>query len=183
MSRLTSRVSLNVVLAYEDFPTGLHALRTFELLFLESNQCPNFDTQNLWKFDLLGISKLREIAVIEAANADLVIISAHGLGELPPPVKQWMDGWVNARQPGPGALVAMLDGAGWESASRFAMEPYLEDCALRAGMDYFIQKVQGRHLLDQSDSAADTKSDWRAFEILTETGPDSCRIPRPQPRN
>jgi hypothetical protein len=174
------RVSLNVVLAYEDFPTGLHALHTFDLLFLKDNERLQFDTRNVWKFDLLGISRLRQIAAAEAAGADLVIVSAHGPDELPPTVKRWMEDWVGARPACPGALVVMLDGAGSDLPARFAMESFFESCARRAGMDYFIQKAPGRHALERADFGADTGRVWRALEILTDDRIGSDRMLRPE---
>ena len=86
------QVPLNVFLAYEDFPTGIHALRTFDAVFLEEGDHPRNDTQMVWKFDLLKIKRLREAAIREAAQSHMVIISAHGTADLPLTVQQWLEG-------------------------------------------------------------------------------------------
>jgi hypothetical protein len=168
---------LNVFLAYEDFPTGIHALRTFDAVFLEDGDYPGRDTHMVWKFDLLKIKRLREAAIREAARAHMVIISAHGTGDLPPAVREWMEGWVNARGERPGALAVMLDGGTSDPTDRFAMESHLEACGRRARMDYFIQRVPGRHRLQGEDLGTTTDRDWRAFETLTQTPPNSPGSP------
>jgi hypothetical protein len=171
-------IELNVVLAYEDFSTGMHALRTFDHLFLGRHQAPQLNMQNVWKFDLLGIKKLREIAVSEAVHADMVIISAHGSGDLPADVKRWIEGWVGERQPGPGAFVILLDDTDRDASGQLAVEAYLEDCAAQAGMDYFIQKIAGRNVLEKPDDRPSTQNDWQALDILTGGALASTASPR-----
>ncbi len=176
-SFLARQAPFNVFLAYEDFPTGIHALRTFDAVFLEDGGGPGYDTQMVWKFDLLKIKRLRDAAIRDAAQSHMVIISAHGTDDLPLVVRQWMEGWVNARPAGPGALVVMLDGGTSDPTDRFAIESQLEDFGRRAGMDYFIQRVPGRHRLEREDLGATTDQDWRAFETLTQTSPNSPGSP------
>ncbi len=171
-------IELNVMLAYQDFSTGMHALRTFEHLFVNGRHAPQLKTQNVWKFDLLGIRKLREIAVAEAAVADMVIISVHGPGELPNGVKEWIEGWVMERQPGPGALVMLMDDSDAEAPEQLAVEAYLQACAAHAGMDCFINRIQGRHGLEKSALASSPQTDWPAVDIQMESQPDSGGSPR-----
>jgi hypothetical protein len=136
------RGQLNVFVAYEDFPTGNHALRMFERLFPGSGESSHFSAKNVWKFDLLQIAKFRDMAAAEAASADMIILSTHGIGGLPPAIKRWMELWVQKRQGVAGALVVLLDSTrAQRGVSGLHTEAYLEACAFRAGMDFFMEGV------------------------------------------
>lgn len=135
----------NVLVAYEDFATGHYALNVFNRLFPGSSQFPDFSTRNVWKFDLLEIAKFRSLAAEEAANADVIIISAHAAVALPVAVKRWLDMWIDERPHDPGAFVVLLSRTAKRVASDLRIETYLEACARKAGMDFFIQREDLRH--------------------------------------
>src|SRR5947209_20040133 len=88
-SVLESNSRFNVVIAYEDFETGKHAKRTYDFLVENLGHDCQF-TNQMWKFEVLCIPKLREMAARDAAMADIVMISCHGK-ELPPEVKAWVE--------------------------------------------------------------------------------------------
>lgn len=132
--------AFSVLVAYEDFATGTHALNIFDRLFPGSSELSRFSTQNVWKFDLLEIAKFREMAASEAAYADMIIISMHGRAGLPRAVKRWMDTWVLKRKYDTGALVVLLDSTKRErGVAGIEMETYLSKCAFRAEMDLFLE--------------------------------------------
>src|SRR5262245_17135004 len=79
--------AFNVVIAYEDFETGKQAKRTYDFLVDHLGRDCQF-TNSMWKFDVLNIPKLLDIAVKDGLVADIVIISAHGQ-DLPTHVKTW----------------------------------------------------------------------------------------------
>src|SRR5580692_13098432 len=87
-SGLRSGGPLAVVLACEDFASGMHALCAFDPLFTDSNSGHPSGGQgvwkSIWKFELLEIASLRKAAEAEAAAAQLVVLSAHAPGELSP---------------------------------------------------------------------------------------------------
>jgi hypothetical protein len=145
--------AFSVLVAYEDFATGNHALRMFERLFPEGGGLSRFTTRNVWKFDLLEIAKFREMAAEEAAGADMVILSLHGKDGLPRAVKRWMDMWVLKRVHDTGALVVLLDSTKRERGiPGIQMETYLQTCAFRAGMDFFlegaVEPISARRITD-----------------------------------
>jgi hypothetical protein len=80
----------SVVIAYEDFETGKQARRTYDLLVEQLGREFRFANQ-MWKFDVLSVAKLREAAVKDAAAADIIIISARAQSDLPPGVKDWLE--------------------------------------------------------------------------------------------
>lgn len=124
----------NVIIAYEDFESGMHAKKTYD--FLTANLGHDFVVNNqMWKFDVLSIPKLREMAACDAAEADIIIISSHGGSELPVPVRAWIDAWLN-KECGAIALVALFD-RGPEQAE--GVRRYLAEVAKRAGLEFFAQ--------------------------------------------
>ncbi|MGH7971380.1 MAG: hypothetical protein ACREIC_21895, partial [Limisphaerales bacterium] len=84
--------AFTVLIAYEDFDTGKLAKRTYDFLVENLGRDCSFVNQ-MWKFDVLGIPNLREIAVEDAARADIIIISSRG-DELPEHIKLWVEAWL-----------------------------------------------------------------------------------------
>jgi hypothetical protein len=123
------------VIAYEDFETGKQAKETYDFLVKNLRDECRFENQ-MWKFEVLGISKLREMAVKDALTADIIIISCHGRHELSADVKAWIDSWVYG-QTNAIALVALFGNTGNDSDN--CVRDYLADAARRAGMEFFAQ--------------------------------------------
>jgi hypothetical protein len=128
----------NVVIAYEDFDTGKHAKETYDFLVRGLGRECRFVNQ-MWKFDILGIPKLREMAVKDALVADIIIISCHGAHDLSSDVKAWMNAWVE-NQTDAIALVALFGNAGPFGESQY-LRAYLADVAKRSRMEFFAQST------------------------------------------
>jgi hypothetical protein len=129
--------SFNVVTAYEDFTTGKHARETYD--FLVQNLGPNCQFSNqMWKFDVLSIPKLAELAAKDAATGDIILIATHGTSELPGQVKRWFELWL-AEEAKPMALVALLDCPQEEIWKTRGTREYLAGIARRGGMEFFAQ--------------------------------------------
>jgi hypothetical protein len=124
----------NVVIAYEDFETGKHAKRTYDFLVEHLGQDCQFSNQ-MWKFDVLSIPKLREIAAQDAIQADIIMVSCHGGSELPRHVVDWIEFWSSAAG-NPIALVALFDS---EPEHTREVRASLARAAKRAGIDFFAQ--------------------------------------------
>jgi hypothetical protein len=124
----------NVVIAYEDFETGKHAKKTYDFLVEHLGDECRFNNQ-MWKFDVLGVSKLREMAAKDAAEADIIIVSAHGNSDLPSEVKAWMELWITE----PSRAIALV---GLFGAQEYLSNPargFLARAARRAGIEFFSQ--------------------------------------------
>ena len=125
--------ALNVVIAYEDLETGKRAMRTYEYMVQQlGNQC--LFANQMWKFDVLALPKLREIAAKDAAAAEIIMVSAHEGRELPADVKSWIEMWLGYRT-GATALVGLFDGETELTPAR----TYLADVARRANIEFFSQ--------------------------------------------
>jgi hypothetical protein len=126
--------NFNVVIAYEDFEAGKHAKRTYD--FLVDNLGGDCRlTNEMWKFDVLRVPKLQEMAAKDAALADIILVSGHGGSELPREVKSWLEAWL--RQPGQAlALVALFDRP---REHTLPIRSYLAGIAQRARVAFFAQ--------------------------------------------
>ncbi len=136
----TNGAILSTAVAYEDFPAGMHALRTFQGLFDENQKTFEFNMRNIWKFDFLRIPELRESAVTETVRADLIIISMHTPRELPAGVKWWIEAALEQREQDPGALVLMYNKHPAGGAALSPAETYLTQRARKAGLDFFVKR-------------------------------------------
>jgi len=133
---LDSNPPFNVVIAYEDFETGKHAKRTYDLLVENIGGDWRFANQ-MWKFDVLLLPKLCEIAVEDAVRADIIMISSRGR-ELPEHVKLWIESWLPITA-GPLALVALFQHTREDLAQRNVARNYLAEVARRGNMEFFSQ--------------------------------------------
>ncbi len=134
MADLDSVPLFNVVIAYEDFETGTHAKSTYDCLVENLGQDCQF-TNQMWKFDVLVMPKLREMAVADVRAADIVIISCRG-AELPNPVKNWLETSLSRRGK-PLALVALIDRWREDPVSSRLLRAYLAVLARRGHMEFF----------------------------------------------
>jgi hypothetical protein len=133
---LGSNPTFNVLIAYEDFETGKQAKRTYDSLAENLGRDCQFSNQ-MWKFDVLTIPKLEEIAVKDCATADIVIISCHG-DSLPNHVRKWLE--TGLAQAGNAlALVALfMPRPETEEAVR-ETRGYLAGVAARSRVEFFAQ--------------------------------------------
>jgi hypothetical protein len=126
--------TFNVVIAYEDFETGKNAKKTYDFLVEHLGDECVFSNQ-MWKFDVLSLPKLKEMAITDVREADIIIVSAHGDNDLSVPVKEWIEQWL-AEKPHAIALVGLFDA---ESYLQNLSSTYLADVARRGGMEFFSQ--------------------------------------------
>jgi len=131
--------NLNIVIAYEDFESGKEAKTTCD--FLTDNLGPEWQFGNqMWKFDVLNIPELRNMAAKDAAMADIIIVSSRGGNDLPDSVKAWMELWLGA-QSNPIALVALFSERSHQEDKIGTIRAYLADVAQRGQMEFFAQPV------------------------------------------
>jgi hypothetical protein len=125
----------NVVLVFEDFNTGKRAKRAYD--FLAANLTHEWQLiSQMWKFEVLSIPELRELAAKDAAMANLIIVSSRGDRELPDPVKDWIEMWLGYGGDAV-ALVALFDSPPEQARHARATQTYLERVARRGQMEFF----------------------------------------------
>jgi hypothetical protein len=138
----------SVVIAYEDFETAAHARKTYDYLVRNLEGGHEFAHQ-MWKFDVLQVPKMREIAARDAAAADLIIISCRGSADLPEHVKTWNELWL-AQKGQPSGLVLLFD-APRDPYKAADVSKYLASIARRGGIEYFSQPSWNKTTSSLSD--------------------------------
>src|SRR5258706_519973 len=130
------RPQLNVLLVYEDLPTGRRAKQAIDHLLDHSDLDADvrFDLCN---FDLLRDDRVNQQMANEAVKADIVVLSARGKRDLPLQVRSWIRRWFEKRGDGPAALVVSLDRSAKESDS--SILSLLRELAEPAQVDVFTQ--------------------------------------------
>jgi hypothetical protein len=128
--------TFNVLIAYENIESGKQAKNTYDFLVEKLGGECQFTSQ-MWKFEVLNIPQLRELAVKDASKADIIIIACHG-DKLPFEVKAWIELWLSEPHH-PFALVGMFDSSGKQSYYTNEVRRYLADVAKRGEMEFFAQ--------------------------------------------
>lgn len=138
---LQAKPVMNVVIVYENFEAGKHAKRTFDYLANSlGNECQL--SSQMWKFDVLGIQKLRDMAAADALAADIIIVSSAGKNELPGPVLAWIDLWLEQKSNAL-ALVALFTCPDEELEETGTVRSYLAEVARRGQMEFLAQPESG----------------------------------------
>jgi len=132
------RPAFHTLVLYEDFAAGRRATDTCNLLMARLGD--EFELRcSLWKFEVLRNSKLNELAAVEATEADVIIVAAHGSTPLPDEVTAWVDAWLPGRGAHPAALIAVVDSAFHHRDRSSAASDYLRHVAATAKMDFLTQ--------------------------------------------
>ncbi len=125
---------LRVVLLYEDAETGLRARAS--LAAVEHRAAPEFGFQTkLWRRDLLRAAWLREQAALDAAGAEVIIVSLHGQDGVPPEVSDWLSRWQELKAERPYALGLLVDDAVAARDGTHPVAAHFRAVAATAGAD------------------------------------------------
>jgi hypothetical protein len=133
--------TLEVLLVYEDFATALRAKHSLDLLPLPLITDAVLSTR-VWRLDLLGVPLLREQAALEAAAADLIIMSLHGRDELLADAREWLSRWQIQKEDRPYALAVLLDPEPDNSSTDHPVLAYMRGVATAASADLFYSFCQ-----------------------------------------
>ena len=131
---LEGRPMFKVVVAYEDLETGKNAKRVYD--FLTQNLSADYEFCNqMWKFDVLGIPRLREAAAKDAYEADILMISSRGVQRLAEEAKIWIESWLSQGT----SAIALVALFGCEGQEAQVTRGYLAEVAQRGGLEFFAQ--------------------------------------------
>jgi hypothetical protein len=148
---------LSVVIASEDSATAVPVCEVLEQV--EHNLKDEGRLNYLWwNFEVLAIDTLRELAVDEAAAADMIIIGIHETRKLPQEINDWIELWLPLRKDRPGALVAVLDSDLNQPDVSQEILSQLKQVAALGQMDFFASRA--------NEVATDTGMTVRVSDIV-----------------
>ena len=127
---------VDVLLLYEDLGTALRAKQSLDRLPDQLGLEAGWGTR-VWRLDLLGEPLLAEQAAIEAAAADVIILSLHGRTALRAEARDWLSRWLDHKEDRPYALAALLDPEPAEPGCDNPVVAYLKGVAAVAHADLF----------------------------------------------
>ena len=137
---LQAAETFSVAVTYADAFTRERAIRICDHMVVELGKDLNF-TFSWWKFDYLCDPKLSRMAAQAAAQADMIIFSAHADDELSAAVRSWIESWVPKKEKQPSALVALIGTIEDPQKGLTPAHFYLRNVAQRAKMDYLPQAM------------------------------------------
>ena len=94
-------------------------------------------------FSLFREEKSWKSAAVEAAKADVIIISASGEGELLAAVQGWAKNWPRREQAGQAALVVTFDPEQESDVQQSSLTAYFRWIAENSGLDFFCNRIFG----------------------------------------
>ena len=128
----------NVVIMYEDFGTGMRAKKGLDYVAVELGNNLEFK-HSIWRLDILQDPKLNVLAAPALAEADLLIISLRGEGQLPAKIRALIAERLAQTVNHECALVALFEGAA--TATRSSVYACLANLARQHGLDFFEQAL------------------------------------------
>jgi hypothetical protein len=131
----------SVVIAYEDYTTGRQAKRACDLLVANLNHKWEVSRQ-MWKFGVLSLPELRQMAAEDAAMANLIIVSSRGDRGLSVEVKAWIEMWLGYEGEAV-ALVALFNCPLEQAEHAQATQAYLAGAAKRGHLEFFTWPQAG----------------------------------------
>jgi hypothetical protein len=151
----TTKASLKMFIASEDKVAFLRARQLERQLQALSDDemeiIPVF-----WNFSLLRHPGLRECATLEAADAEMIVVSVHKNGELPTHVQCWLES-LPVRVEGTGAMVAMVGAPEAFLPGTDSCISYLRQIAANRGYDFICNQ-------DNREPADTFESNFSSFD-------------------
>jgi hypothetical protein len=131
-----------ILLAYEDHESALRGVQICDKL--SNGLGRSFELSKvMWKFDLLTVPKMQQLAIEDAAVADMIIFAMHQTVELSESVCSWIEKALSNAAEKPRALVALIahDQDSFENPALH----YLRQLADSHKIDFFsnIERVSG----------------------------------------
>ena len=132
----------SVVISFADSATAERASDVLQLLGRNLKAEEGRLFHQWWNIEVLAFTSLRELAAVEAATADMIIIGIQEGRELPETVAAWMKRWLDLRKDRPGALVAVLDSDLKKPDAAQGVISQLKQAAAVGQMDFFATRAK-----------------------------------------
>jgi hypothetical protein len=173
-----------ITIAHQDSLSGEQAVLLLKKLALRlESQLGTRDEpwkmdSDIWKFDWLQDSELRERAVAKTVEADMIVVAAGNEELLPQWVKDWLEAALLKKQNGPTAIVALFyenppaltDGTATANAEPATY--YLRELARLHGVDFFCNVEAA------ASAAPPTEAELAGFKDATDFSRDALATDR-----
>jgi hypothetical protein len=127
---------LSVILAFDGDVAHNKARQFFAHLLEEFEEELDLES-GCWSFAQLCQERFAEEAARAAATADLIGFVSAAPGDLPFPVKAWIERWLAKKEDRDAALVALVGRESGGAQTPSPMQQYLEHIAKEAGLSFF----------------------------------------------
>jgi hypothetical protein len=134
--RPPAKPTCTILVAYDDRAAAQKGMDVYYQLFHRFEGDFEFRC-NLWRFDVLGDAAMQRIAVRDATQADLIVLSTRTLADLPEPVKAWIETWSPRKLNTDSALVWLSSRTPGAVEGPRSLAQYLREVAQRSGMEFF----------------------------------------------
>jgi len=131
----------NVVIVYDDVPAGQRAMRVLNNLALGFERRFVEMRPQLWRFDWLGDPEWFALALADAVNADMLVVSTSSASGLPAPVEGWLKLCLARKRGTSAAVVALLGPAGTPDDPASPRLQFVQGMARNAGLDFFTPQT------------------------------------------
>ena len=145
----------NVMVAFDDDVTARRADNFLGMLAQHLKEDGGRLLHQWWNIDVLAFTSMGELAALEAAAADMIVLAIHDVDELPCEVAVWMKRFVDRRKGRPGALLAMLESDPGKLEVSQGVFSQLEQAAALGQMDFFATRVRAGRNGERHDCRAE----------------------------
>ena len=131
---------MKALIIYNDFARAARAAAALQHATWSANIAADWDLKP-WRMDVLRFPSAADEALIEAADADLIVFAGSGAYSLPTWLKEWLNRWVMRREIEDVALAVIRD----IDAGTLAVPAVPELCrfAARHGLSFILEKETG----------------------------------------
>jgi hypothetical protein len=140
-TRRRTKTTWSVVVVYEDAPARERAVVFCDQLVGRFWAQLELDI-DWWSFASLKESQSAKAATDKVTRADLIVFCAVPEGNLPAPVKAWVETWIEERGEREGMLIGLLETPDAPCALEGDKHHYFRQVAHRGGMDYLTHLPQ-----------------------------------------
>jgi hypothetical protein len=127
--------TLRVLIGFDDQPAFQRAMRLCVRVFSEFDG--GLDVRPVpWNFSYLSLPEWRALAAVDAAAADIVIVAASRVDELPAGVGDWVELCLAAPRTTTGMLVALVGDPADHQPGPSRVRAFLREVAEREGFSF-----------------------------------------------
>jgi len=167
-------MTLKATVIYDDFDFATRAAALLERAAIRAHEAMKWDVKP-WRLEVLKRASLAEVAVAEAADADLIVFALRMASSPPPELTVWLERWKTHRQIEDAALMVLSPA---EPAVTTPLWLELKQFAERYGLAF----LSSHEVRDNGDSMRFVHQLWQrrqpappAIELLADAPPP----PRP----